>query len=103
FRLLNLGLRAPLGRMTAIAQAIRLRDRSHYLLPTGSRDATWLALGQEYALSKRFIIYSSIATIGNRNGSRYAAGTGNAQQPAGRVGDGDPRASTLSLGMRYTF
>ena len=33
----------------------------------------------------------------------YALGTGSAQQPAGFVADGDPRSTTLALGVRHSF
>lgn len=42
-------------------------------------------------------------TIDNRNGSQYAPGSGTTQQPAGFVAPGDPRATTLNLGLRHVF
>ena len=104
FRLINLGTRVPIfGAATAVAQIVRVQDRSDYAANPGSRDANWLSVGGEYALSKRSIVYGSVSSTGNRNGSAYAIGTGTAQQPASSVAAGNPRATTLSLGMRHAF
>lgn len=104
FRLLNLGLRQPLGAaFTGLAQYTRVQDRSTYAVATGDRDAHWWALGGEYALSKRSMVYGSIGTVGNRNGSNYVLGSGSALQAAGVIGAGNPRASTAQLGVRHSF
>lgn len=103
FRLINLGARVPFGAFTAIVQAVRISDRSAYAAATGQRDATWLAIGGEYTLSKRTMAYASLGAVGNQNGSRYALGSGSAQQPAGLGGAGDHRSTTLTLGMRHAF
>ena len=103
FRLINLGVRVPFGAATVMAQVVKVQDRSDYSVNPGDRDANWVALGGEYALSKRSILYGSVATIGNRNGSAYAIGTGTAQQPASFVAPGNPRVTTLSLGVRHAF
>ena len=47
--------------------------------------------------------YASLGAVGNQNGSRYALGSGSAQQPAGLGGAGDHRSTTLTLGMRHAF
>jgi predicted porin len=104
FRLINLGARMPLGgATTGIAQVTRVSDRSVYTAATGDRDATWLAIGAEYLLSKRTMIYGSIGSIGNKNGSLYALGSGTALQPANAVGTGNPRATTGQIGIRHVF
>ena len=103
FRLLNLGVRVPFGGATAIAQAVRLSDRSVYAAPPGDRDATWFAVGGEYSMSKRTMLYGSVGTITNKNGSLYALGSGTAAQPANAVGTGNPRATTAQLGIRHVF
>ena len=104
FRLLNLGLRQPLGAaFTGIAQYTRVQDRSAYAAATGARDAHWLALGGEYTLSKRSMIYGSVGTVGNHNGSNYVLGSGSALQAAGAIGAGNPRATTTQLGVRHSF
>jgi predicted porin len=91
------------GATTAMAQVVRVRDRSRYAVDPGSRDATWFAIGAEYALSRRTTPYTSLGSIGNRNGSHFAIGSGTVQQPANRVGAGDPRPTTLAIGMRTLF
>jgi predicted porin len=103
FRLANAGVRVPFGAATAIAQVGKVGDRSRYTVNPGDRDATWLAVGGEYALSKRTAFYGSIATISNQNGSRYALGSGGVQQPAGFVGPGDPRSKSIVIGLRHVF
>lgn len=104
FRLLNLGWREPLGpALTGIAQYTRVQDRSAYAAAAGARDAHWLALGGEYALSRRSLIYGSIGTVDNRNGSNYVLGSGSALQAAGAIGPGHPRATTAQLGLRHSF
>lgn len=103
FRLVNVGLRVPFGRTTAIAQYVRVDDRSAYAVPTGSRDAHFAAVGLEHALSKRTTLHGSVGTVGNRNGSRYTLGSGSAQQRPGILGDGDPRSTTATLGLRHVF
>lgn len=103
FRLTNLGVRVPIGRFTAIAQVVRVNDRSNYQVDPGSRNATWFALGGEYSLSKRTILYGSIGTIDNRNGSMYALGSGGVQQPANSVGAGNPRSTAGGLGIKHIF
>jgi predicted porin len=80
-----------------------VQDRSDYLMSPGGRDATWLAIGGEYLLSKRTSLYGSFGTVSNRNGSAYAIGTGAAQQPAGAVAPGDPRAKAMGVGIRHSF
>ena len=79
------------GATTAMAQVVRVRDRFRYAVDPGSRDATWFAIGAEYALSRRATAYTSLGSIGNRNGSQFA------------IGAGDPRPTTLAIGMRTLF
>jgi predicted porin len=76
FRLLNLGVRAPFGALTAIAQVTRVSDRSTYTAATPDRDANWFAIGAEYLFSKRSMLYGSIGTINNKNGSNYVLAAG---------------------------
>jgi predicted porin len=103
FRLAQAGVRVPFGRSTLIAQIVRVMDRSNYAVSTGSRDANWFAVGGEHRLSKRTLLYAGIGTVGNQNGSMYALGTGSAQQPSNVVGAGNPRTTTLSLGINHSF
>lgn len=103
FQFMNVGVRVPFGRFTAIAQAVRISDDTVYAAPSGSRDATALSVGGEYGLSKRTILYGSAATVKNKNGSQYAIGTGAAQQPAGTVAAGDPRSKAFTVGLAHFF
>jgi predicted porin len=102
FKLVNAGARIPFGPATAIVQVVKVADRSQYDVNPGNRDATWWALGGEYALSRRTALYASVASIGNRNGSRYALGSGGVQQAAG-FGAADASSRALVLGMRHVF
>jgi predicted porin len=103
FAIFNLGVRVPVGAVTYIAQIYRLRDRSDYAVDPGSRDVSWLGVGGEYRFTRRTLLYTSLSTIQNRNGSQYALGTGGDQRPAGSVGPGDPSSSTLAFGVRHSF
>lgn len=97
--LYNIGLRfQTTANLTLIGQVIRLRDRSEGL--TIDRDGTSIAFGGEYALSKRTLVYASVGSIENQNGSSYSLGTGTA---AGGPVTGDPRARAASIGVRHTF
>jgi predicted porin len=103
FRMLNLGASTAFGAYTVYAQVTRVTDRTDYRVATGSRDATWLAVGGEYALSKRTALYGSVGTITNRNGSNYTLGSGTSQQPANAIGPNNPRASAAVVGVRHFF
>ncbi|UUX95448.1 porin [Aquabacterium sp. J223] len=104
FRLMNLGVRVPvMAGLTAMAQYTRIDDRSRYTAATPSRDANWFALGAEYTLSRRTMVYGSMGTVDNRNGSNYVLGSGTAQQPVGAIGPNNPRATTAQVGVRHVF
>lgn len=103
FKLVNLGVRVPIGSAVGIAQVVRVNDDTEYATNPGNRDATWFALGAEYNFSKRTVGYASVASIGNRNGSQYALGSGSVQQPAAFVASGNPRATSVTIGMRHSF
>lgn len=103
FHLLNLGVRIPQGKATWIAQGTRLLDKSDYLATTGSRHSNWFAVGMEYSLSKRTLIYSSLGTLSNQNGSSYGLGSGTASASAGDVADHNPRVTTAVVGIRHSF
>jgi predicted porin len=98
-KVFNLGARyatTPASRV--IFQVVRLQNRSEGL--TVDRDATLVAFGGEYDLSKRTVVYSSIGTVGNQNGSGYSLGSGTY---VGSAVAGDARASTVNLGLRHSF
>ncbi len=103
FRLANLGVRIPIGKFSAIAQIVRVNDHSSYKVDPGNRNATWIAIGGEYSFSRRTLMYGSLGTIDNRNGSQYALGSGGVQRPANSVGPGNPRSTTATLGIKHVF
>lgn len=97
--LVNVGLRYKVrSNTTVIGQAIHVRDRSENLAV--DRDAVAMAVGAEYALSKRTTLYASIGTIGNTNGSNYSLGTGTS---LGGATASNARAKTASIGINHTF
>jgi predicted porin len=99
FDLYNVGVRYNVtGSLVAIAQAAHIRDRSAGL--TVDRDATVYAIGAEYNLSKRSLVYSSFGTVGNRNGSNYSLGSGTA---LGGPAAGNERARTINVGIKHVF
>lgn len=103
FRMTNIGVRVPIEKWTGYAQVTRISDRSNYAIDTSNRNTTWVAIGAEYRFSKRTMVYGTLASIGNKNESNYALGSGTSQQPANFVAPGNPRASTFMIGMRHTF
>jgi len=102
-RLINFGVRVPVGTFTAIAQVVRIQDRAEYTVSPGNRDGLWLSVGAEYSLSKRTLLYATAGSISNRNGSQYMPGAGSTQAVAGLVPPGDPRATVIGAGVKHTF
>lgn len=97
--LLNLGARYSLTQnLTLVGQVIGIKDRSPGLAV--DRDSEVYALGAEYALSKRTLVYTSAGTVDNQNGSNYSLGSGTA---LGAPVVGDARAKTVNVGVRHTF
>lgn len=103
FRFTNLGAQMSFGALSVYTQATRVADRSQYRTPTPNRDALWLAVGAEYAFSKRTSVYGSLGSISNRNGSNYTLGSGTSQQPANAISPGNPRAHVAVVGVRHFF
>jgi predicted porin len=103
FKFGQIGVRVPVGKATLIAQYIRVQDDSQYAVDPGNRNANWIAAGMEYLLTKKDLVYATAGSVKNANGSLYALGTGSAQQLAGAVGPGNPRTTTLSLGINHSF
>lgn len=103
FHLINLGVRIPHGKATWIAQGVRILDKSDYFMSPGSRHSNWFAIGMEYRISKRTLLYSSIGTLDNKNGSSYGLGTGTSSATAGSVDSNNPRVTSASLGIRHNF
>lgn len=84
-----LGLTLPFGPHALMASWMRKDDRN-----LANRDASQVALGYRYQLSKRTELHASWARIDNRNGASYTVGS------AIEHGTGD-RAS--SIGIRHSF
>lgn len=99
YDLYNVGLRyRATPALTLIGQAVRIRDKSTRVHP--DRDANVLAIGGEYTLSKRTLVFSSIGTVDNQNGSNYSLGSGTA---LGGPVSGNERAKTVNIGIKHIF
>jgi predicted porin len=68
------GLTVPFGRHTLLASYIHKDDRTAL-----NQDASQVAIGYRYTLSKRTSVYAVHAHINNRNGASYTVG--NASEP----------------------
>ncbi|MES2260033.1 MAG: porin [Pseudomonadota bacterium] len=84
-----LGATLPFGPHSVMASYVHRDDRR---LANG--DATQLALGYTYAMSKRTSLYAAFGHIDNRNTAFYTSG--NATEP----GSGN---QAYNLGLRHTF
>jgi predicted porin len=83
------GLTVPFGPHALLASYIRKDDRTGF-----NQDATQIALGYRYTLSKRTDLNVAIAQIDNRNGASYTVGS------AIESGTGDRSAM---VGLRHAF
>nr|WP_229506883.1 porin [Pseudoduganella rivuli] len=88
-RVLLLGATVPCGQHVLLASWIHKDDRT-----SRDQDATQLALGYRYLLSKRTDLYLAAAHIRNRNGAAYTVGS------AIEAGTGN---RAVNLGMRHNF
>lgn len=88
-RVLLLGATVPLGQHVWMASWIHKDDRT-----ARNQDATQVALGYRYLLSKRTDLYVAAAHIRNRNGAAYTVGS------AIEAGTGN---RAVNLGMRHNF
>ncbi|MDB5948393.1 MAG: porin [Massilia sp.] len=79
------GLALPCGPTTLLASYVRKNDRD-----LSNRDASQLALGASYTVSRRTDFYASYSRIENRN-------------DAGNAGPRGAATSALNLGMRHGF
>lgn len=84
------GLTAPVGDAgTVMASYTRKNDKDPL-----NRDATQLAVGYSYALSKRTSTYVAFAKINNKNGAAYTVGNNT------ESGTGD---KAFNLGVKHSF
>ena len=84
-----LGLSVPVGGFKLLASYVRKDDRD-----LANRDASQVAVGLTYSLSKRSDFYASYAKIHNKNGARYTVGN------ASDSGRGD---AAFNMGFRHGF
>lgn len=84
-----LGLAVPVGAFRVLASWVRKDDRD-----LANRDASQMALGVTYSLSKRSDFYASYAKIHNKNGARYTVGN---------ASDGGRGDAAFNLGFRHGF
>ncbi|PIF09119.1 putative porin [Janthinobacterium sp. 13] len=82
-------LGVPVGGFKLLASWVRKDDRD-----LANRDASQMAVGLTYSLSKRSDFYASYAKIHNKNGARYTVGN------ASDSGRGD---AAFNLGFRHGF
>lgn len=83
------GVAVPMGATTFLASYVRKDDRG-----LADRDASQIALGVSYALSRRTDWYAAVAKIQNRNNAGYAVGN------ASNGGRGD---RAVNVGLRHAF
>lgn len=83
------GFTMPVSGGTLIGSYIRNNDKTAF-----NQDASQLAIGYVYRLSKRSDIYTSFAKIRNTNGSGYTVGHGT------EAGSGN---RAFNLGLRHSF
>ena len=84
-----LGVSVPVGAVKLLASWVRKDDRD-----LANRDASQVAVGLTYALSRRSDFYASYAKIHNKNGARYTVGN---------ASDGGRGDAAFNLGFRHGF
>lgn len=84
-----LGFTVPIKLSNLLISFVHKDDRTHF-----DQDATQIAVGYVYPLSKRTVLYAAYAHIFNRNGAGYTVGNGS--EPGGGN-------QALNLGMRVAF
>ena len=93
---LQLGLHYRIGAGRVMASVARQNDRT-----ASNSDATLVAVGYDYNLSKRTDVYTVLANISNKNDGQYTPGTAGAPGGFGKVPGEDTRA--VQLGIRHRF
>jgi predicted porin len=92
----QVGLHYRIGAGRIMASVARQNDRT-----ISDSDATLVAVGYDYNLSKRTDVYTVLANISNQNDGQYTPGIGGAPGGFGKVKGEDTRA--LQLGIRHRF
>ena len=105
-RMLNLGLRLPLGRGKLMASVGRYADSmAPQPAHLDTSHATQYALGYSYPLSRRTLVYASAAHIENEGATPSRLGTDLAVGAAGDVVHGivGRNSNGISLGLSHSF
>ena len=86
-----IGVTVPFGPHKLLASYINRKDKTSL-----AQDATQMAIGYSYALSRRTDVYTSVGVINNKNGAGYTVGNN------GDVtfGSGD---KAYNVGLRHVF
>lgn len=92
----QLGMHYRMGAGRIMASAARQNDRT-----ASNSDATLLAVGYDYNLSKRTDIYTVLAKIKNQNEGQYSPGTAGSPGGFTKVPGDDSHA--VQIGIRHRF
>ena len=87
------GVVVPMGQGTISASYARTDVKN------SNNDATQLAVGYQYALSKRTTIYGTASRLDNDGGGRLTIGGG----PAGFIPNAGRNSTGVEAGLRHTF
>ena len=93
---LQLGMHYKIGAGRIMASVARQNDRT-----VSNSDATLVAIGYDYNLSKRTDVYTVLANIKNMNDGQYTPGSAGAPGGFTKTPGDDSRA--IQLGIRHRF
>ena len=92
----QIGMHYKIGAGRIMASVARQNDRT-----ASNSDATLVAVGYDYNLSKRTDVYTVLANISNKNDGQYTPGAAGAPGGFGKVPGEDTRA--VQIGIRHRF
>ncbi len=92
----QIGMHYKIGAGRIMASVARQNDRT-----ASNSDATLVAVGYDYNLSKRTDVYTVLANIRNNNDGQYTPGAAGAPGGFGKVPGEDTRA--VQVGIRHRF
>jgi predicted porin len=92
----QIGMHYRIGAGRIMASVARQNDRT-----ASNSDATLVAIGYDYNLSKRTDVYTVLANIKNQNDGQYTPGAAGSPGGFGKVPGEDTRA--IQLGIRHRF
>lgn len=93
-----LGLSAPIGKHKLLGSFVSTNDKRDF-----NQDARSLALGYEYALSKRTTLYARGAKVYNTNGAVFGVTGGAMAVALAQAGDANNRTNAYLAGVSHTF